>query len=321
MASIRKVGVKWRAEVYINGVRKAKRHATKREAQQWAANMEAELQLLADGVSTTHTLGDLFMRYSDEVSETKAGSRWEAIRLQAFLRYDISKIKLIDLRRSDLDKWIQGRLETVKTSTVNRELNLISHCFTEASRWGWMKHNPMENLKRPRNPPARDRLISQDEIDQILIALNYDEEWPVEQAQQRVAVAFLFAIETGMRAGEICMLDKTLVDVKKKVAHLPRTKNGYPRDVPLSDEAIRLWRRLPEKSFKIASGTLSTLFRKAVGKTTIENLTFHDTRHEAITRLSKKLNVLGLAKAVGHRDIKQLQTYYNESAEDLAKLL
>ncbi len=53
----------------------------------------------------------------------------------------------------------------------------------------------------------------------------------------------------------------------------------------------------------------------------IEDLTFHDTRHEAITRLARKLNVLELARMVGHRDLKMLQIYYNESAASIAKRL
>ena len=48
---------------------------------------------------------------------------------------------------------------------------------------------------------------------------------------------------------------------------------------------------------------------------------FHDTRHEAITRLAKRLDVLELARVVGHRDPRSLTIYYNETAEQLAKKL
>lgn len=67
--------------------------------------------------------------------------------------------------------------------------------------------------------------------------------------------------------------------------------------------------------------SLDALFRKVRDKAGIENLHFHDTRHEAITRLSKKLDVLALARMIGHRDIKELMTYYNESASDISKKL
>lgn len=52
----------------------------------------------------------------------------------------------------------------------------------------------------------------------------------------------------------------------------------------------------------------------------IEDGTFHDTRHLAITRLTKKLGVLDLARMVGHRDLRQ-QVYYNETAEAMAERL
>jgi len=73
--------------------------------------------------------------------------------------------------------------------------------------------------------------------------------------------------------------------------------------------------------FDVTKESLDALFRKAKRKALIEDLTFHDTRHEAITRLAKKLNVLELARMVGHRDLKMLMIYYNETAENLAKKL
>ncbi|WP_282433170.1 tyrosine-type recombinase/integrase [Massilia oculi] len=66
---------------------------------------------------------------------------------------------------------------------------------------------------------------------------------------------------------------------------------------------------------------LDALFRKAKKAAGIEGLTFHDTRHEAITRLAQKLDVLDLARMVGHTNINQLRTYYNPTAEDIASRL
>jgi integrase len=114
--------------------------------------------------------------------------------------------------------------------------------------------------------------------------------------------------------------------VSGSVAHLPMTKNGSKRDVPLSKRAIELLSFLPEPDpkkplFGLTTASLDALFRKARGNSMIEGLTFHDTRHEAITRLAKKLNVLELARMVGHRDLRMLQIYYNETAEKLAELL
>ena len=56
----------------------------------------------------------------------------------------------------------------------------------------------------------------------------------------------------------------------------------------------------------------------APGRDGVEEVTFYDTRHEAITRLVSKLNVLDLARMVGHQDIWQLQVYYNAIVDDIA---
>jgi integrase len=73
--------------------------------------------------------------------------------------------------------------------------------------------------------------------------------------------------------------------------------------------------------FGLTTASLDALFRKARANSLIEGMTFHDTRHEAITRLAKKLNVLELARMVGHRDLRMLQIYYNETASQLAERL
>ncbi|MGE8450918.1 MAG: tyrosine-type recombinase/integrase, partial [Pseudomonadales bacterium] len=111
-----------------------------------------------------------------------------------------------------------------------------------------------------------------------------------------------------------------------KVAHLPLTKNGGARDVPLSSRAIELLELLPtveagEPLFNLSDKSRDALFRKGRDRSGLKNLTFHDTRHEAITRLAKKLQPLALARMTGHTDLNELMTYYNESAAEIAAML
>jgi len=60
------------------------------------------------------------------------------------------------------------------------------------------------------------------------------------------------------------------------------------------------------------------LFRRACQLAGVTGLTFHDTRHEALTRLARKLEVLDLAQMVGHRDPRSLMIYYNATASEIA---
>lgn len=324
MATFRKNGSRWVAEVCVNGVRKSKTKDTKAEAKAWAAQMETDLAQLVDGVNTSITFNDVFIRYADEVSEKKKGAQWEIVRLKMFSRFPIADVRLVDLRRENFDQYIEDRLQSVQSSSVNRELNLMSHCLTQARRWRLMERNPMTDLKRPKNPPHRDRRISDKEIEALLVVLKYSELAEVRQQQQRVAVAFLLAIETAMRLGEICSLDAANIDLVTRTAFLPDTKNGTARTVPLSKEAVRLLGRLkpwPDSGgvLGVSSKTVTTLFTRAVDLAGIKGLTFHDSRHEGTTRLAGKLsNVLDLARVTGHKDIKQLMTYYNKTAAELA---
>ena len=116
------------------------------------------------------------------------------------------------------------------------------------------------------------------------------------------------------------------VHLDERYISLPHTitKTAVSRNVPLSARAIELIQRLDhekETMLGVSAGVVSTMFRKAVADSGIENLTFHDARHEATTRLAQKLQVLDLARVTGHRDIKQLMTYYNKDARELADLL
>lgn len=126
-----------------------------------------------------------------------------------------------------------------------------------------------------------------------------------------------------MRAGEIAGLEWDRVDLDRRVALLTHTKNGRPREVPLSTRAVELIRALPEldPAFGLSSRQLDVLFRKLRDRPGVKGLTFHDSRHAAITALSTKLDVLALARMVGHKDLRQLREYYNECAEELAKRL
>lgn len=327
MASITKQKTGWRVQISVKGTRDSSVLPTKAEAQAWAVEREAQMRRMVEtGVNTDKTCQDAFDRYSAEVSPHKRGARWEGIRLAAIARHVVGRVslgemKLCDVTADVLGQWRDARLLSVAGATVNRDLNLLSHVFTTARReWKWISASPTVDVRRPQNPQPRDRRITDDEIERICLALGFDGE--VTTKSSAIAVAFLFAIETAMRAGEICGL--TWGDIEGNVAHLPRTKNGTKRSVPLSGRAIELLGLFPtggDTCFGISTASLDALFRKARGAAGVGDLTFHDTRHEAITRLAKKLNVLELARMVGHKDLKMLQIYYNETAAELAKKL
>lgn len=326
MASLRKKGNGWEASVCRKGVRRSRTFDTKTEAQHWAADVEREILDGVDGKIPDKTLGELLVRYADDVSPSKRGAAWEIKRINAMRRDEITDVKLNGLRAEHFAAWRDRRLRVVAVGTVLREWNLLRHAINVAiNEWGWLKDNPIKGVKRPAQPLPRDRLISDDELERLLYALGYDFEKPPATISARVGAALLFAIETAMRAGEICGLNRRDVDLDRRVAMLWQTKNGHKREVPLSSEAIRILNQLTncndESVFDLQTSQIDSLFRKAKKMALIDGLTFHDSRHTAITRLAGKLSILELARMVGHRDLRQLQIYFNMSAEDMAKKL
>lgn len=212
---------------------------------------------------------------------------------------------------------------------MQREWNLLSNsCSIARKEWKWLKENPFQEVRRPPPTAARDRLATDDEIGRLLFALGYERDSTPTTATARVGAAMLFAIETGMRAGEIAALRREDVRTDKRYLCVAGHEGGRKtsaavRDVPLSAEALRLVEQMQggETVFGLTTAQIDALFRKAKSKALIEDLHFHDCRHLAITRLSRKLDVLALARIVGHRDLRQLQLYYNATAEDLAARL
>lgn len=322
MASIQQCNGKWRVQVYVGGRRESKMCATRKEAAAWALSRESELS----GKSLPDkTLADAFERFVQQVSPTHRGERHEVLRLARFAREPLARRKLAGIAAADLAEWRDQMLaEGRKPGGVVRDMTLMHSVFEHAKRdWGWIKVNPMRDVRRPATPKGRARRITQEEIQAVSAAFGLSQGLCATGARERVGLAFLLGIETGMRSGE--MLGLTAADLRLDEGYviLRETKNGDRREVPLSSRAVEILRALPAGDgpiFALSDEMRDAIWRKYRPKH-LADLHFHDTRAEAIWRLSKKLDVLQLARAVGHRDVRNLMIYYREPASALSKLL
>lgn len=322
MASFRKLpSGNTRAEVSRQGKRVSKVFPTKQAAKEWAARQEFLILDAVDKPVDHGTFGQAMDRYAREVSPTKRGEWWEVLKLGNFCKDPIAETNMAKLTPEMFAKWRDKRSTQVKPATVAREMQLMSAVLTCARReWGMIAVNPMSDVRRPKKPESRDRLPTADELLRLSHAAGDD----LTTATARAFHAFKFALETAMRSGEIVALTRDHIDLKRRVAKLTHTKNGRSREVPLSSEAVRLIEALPQDLdpvFGLDNRMIDVLWRKVRDKAQADGLNFHDSRHAAITRLSTKLDVLALARMVGHSDLRMLQVYYNESAENLAKRL
>ena len=204
-------------------------------------------------------------------------------------------------------------------------MNLLQSVFETARReWKWIRQNPMADVRWPQQPKGRARRILPEEEVALVEAFGLNGLLKAETASQRTGLAFLLALETAMRSGEILDLTWPNVHLVDQYVHLPKTKNGDARDVPLFKRACETLRALPlgfGPVFQLDGATRDTLWRRVRDKTPHRDVHFNDSRAKAIWRLSKKLDVLQLARVIGHRDLASLMIYYNEFAASLAKQL
>lgn len=316
----------WRIQFMVNGVRDGGTFPTKREAEEYRARRTTELTATATGkAGTVYTLGQALKKYAEEVSPRKRGENREIIRLHAFTKQALPiHKKLSDVTTADLVKWRDSRLAVNARGSVLRDITLLGHVFEIARKeWQWISVNPMRDVGKPQNPDHRTVVIKGWQIRRMLRALGH--RGRVSSVSQSVALCFLTALSTGMRAGELCALKWP--DVHADYVRLHTSKTGKGRDVPLTPYAKRCIERVrgwdKESVFGMSSQTLDAMFRKYRKRAGLEGFTFHDSRHTAATRMamSRRVDALQLCAIFGWRNPRQAMAYFNPTASQLAAAL
>lgn len=324
----------------------SKTFLSRKDAEAWAARIESEILSgsFSDRTEANRTsLGDLLARYSREVSPQKKGGALEQLRIQKLLDDPIAQVKIAALSGVNMSHYRDRRLtgsskqKAVSGSTVNRELTLISHVISVASKeWGiHVPINPVSQIRRPKENRARSRRLQGNEEQRLLAELATSKRGEAGfyeaggSRNEHVRPLVILALETAMRRGELLSLLWPDVHLADRFVRLHDTKNGEARDVPLSTRAVSTLaelstrpRHISGRVFPISPEALKKAFVRACERAGIEDLHFHDLRHEATTRIAEKLdNILELSAVTGHKTVQMLKRYFHPRASDLARRL
>lgn len=325
MATFRKRGSKWQVQVRRIGHPLISRSFSKKaDADTWAREAETAIDRGQQPTATkelrTVTLADLMVRYRDTVTAKKRGREVETLRLNKLLEHPVSRYALAHVTPAMIARYRDGRLCFVQPETVRRELTILRHIFEVARRdWGYrVPINPVAEIKKPSPANARERRLTGDEQKRLLEGARKSRSKFLEPAVQ-------LAIETGMRRGELLALHWRQIDLEARKVHIPNTKTGVARTIPMSTRAVEILTGLPrtgEAVFLCSANALRLAWERLTKRVAIADLHFHDLRHEAISRFFERgLSVPEVALISGHRDVRQLFRYIHLRPEDVAAKL
>lgn len=323
MATISKRGDgQWQSKIRKKGYpTQSKTFTTKAQAEKWSRLVESEMDrgiFLSTTEAENTKLSDLIYRYTDEIIPTKKSQRAILSRLKT-VGNAMGHLALAAITPLTVKEFRDYRLESVSTETVRKELSIISILLNTCQKeWGIYlpRGNPVKSITMPPPCKARDRRLEEKEEQELIKA--------AEEYGGLIADIIIIAINTGMRRSEISNLKWKNIDLKKRTAKLFDTKNGGDRTIPLHSDSISILdnqaRNINGYVFNIRPDSITQAFERVCDKAKIQNLRFHDLRHEATSRFFEMgLNMMEVSSITGHKDLAMLKRYTHLKAEDLAK--
>jgi integrase len=241
--------------------------------------------------------------------------------INAFLRNPLADKSLSELTPEHFAIYRDQRLKAVRPATVNRQLGLVQHIF-EVARIEWsvpLAINPVKAIRKPKADKARERRLAEDEWERLLNSC--------EQCRNALMRPVLcFAVETAMRRGELLNAKWRDLNVADCTLHIPVTKNGHSRTIPLTPQAMAVLAGMgtdhkeDDPIFPTSAEAIKLAWQRLVERAGIEDLHFHDLRHEAVSRFFELgLTVPEVALISGHKDPRMLFRYTHLKAEDVAQ--
>ena len=335
MATLQKRGKKWRAIVRKKGYRPvSKSFSTKARAETWARQIEGKIESrdfsnLGDLESIT--VADLIDRYIDEF-DTK-GTKLGSLNI---LKAGLGIYSLAELEPSHIVAHCRHRQRMgTSPATQSQDIGYLGEVLRLARAY-WKtgyKGDPVgdarEILRRPMggHPPLIGRATERDRRPTAAELEKLRNHWRGRPRQQIPMIDLVdFAIASGWRLGEICRVEWRDVNTQDRTILIrdrkdPRNKHGNTQEVPLLGDAWTIAMRQPntdKRIFPYAAASVSTAFARACQRLGIEDLHFHDLRHDGISRMFEAgYQIPEVALCSGHRDWTMLRRYTQLKARDL----
>ena len=335
----------WRAQVRRNGRYVSKSFKRRRDADGWAVDMERRIDR-GESVSKArpkhlNTLSDLVDLHIADMHESRKPLRRSKSYSLNKLKLDIGHMRIDQIDRETVVEFGRNRShEGAGPPTIAMDISYLKTILLHAKAVHGV-HTPVEEINLARvalnrlgligKSRERDRRPSQEELDDLFEFFDANERYRAPMSR-----IVRFAIATAMRQSEICSIQWDDVDMRRRIVTVrdrkdPRQKDGNHQKVPLVNltgydawELINEQRRASNSTGRVFPHnprSIGTAFRRACADLNIEDLHFHDLRHEGTSRLFEAgLKIQQVALVTGHKDWKMLKRYTHLSADTIVAL-
>lgn len=325
MAFIEKRGpYQWRVKICKKGFSpQTKTFSNKKNAEKWARMTVSEMErgiFISSSAAEQTSVTEILDRYEKEVFPRLAdGGKRERFRL-ALLETQLGHLSLAALRSNHIAAYRDQRQKQVSPQSVKHEMSLLNRVlkFAQIDCGIHLPHGlPTALVRMPKLPAGRDRRLRTGEEQRLIDAA-------IASKSNKIGKIFLFAQETAARRSEIAAMRWEHVDLAMQTWHIPKTKNGYPRTIPLSLKAVEILqgiiRRTDGSVWGVQEDSITQAFGRICKRAGIEDLRFHDLRHEATSRLFElgTFELMDVAAITGHKDLRMLLRYTHLRPENLA---
>ena len=263
------------------------------------------------------TFKDIGLRYCVTVLRGKPSQKVTELRIDRMSSHFLQPFKKIT--KLDVNNYRLMRLQQVSPTTCRDELLFLSRVFK------WVKsellleiENPCEGIAIPKANKPRDKVVTAEELQQLLNVMSPE-----------MGVIVELAWETAMRRSEIFKLSPRCLHLEERLLDVIDGKTGS-RSVPLTSRAVELLLKAQEgcvsstsRLFKVAPCSVTQALRRARRQLGMsEDIRFHQLRHSRISLVAKKgFNQAQIMAVSGHRDSRSVQRYTHLNVSDVIGLL
>lgn len=226
------------------------------------------------------------------------------------------KLRLTDITAQDVAQWLSDKRKGgLAPATVEKLRVTFNRSFELAAKWGIAggQHNPIRAVPRPRFNNKKERFLTADEADRLFAACD-------ASANKRLGAICRLLLLTGARKMELLKAKCEHVDLQQRAWHIPDTKTGKPRYVPLSQAAIDVinelprWDKcewlIPNPDTRKPYSQLKRPWDTAREKAKLPGLRIHDLRHSAASfMINAGANLYTVGKVLGHADYQSTMRY------------